>query len=149
MKQETSKSPSKAIQRKEDRWINVHDDNVMREMGFSRPFNQVPRDKSVWTKTPNERRLLRELRHSVKLDMHIHSLPNKHIPVRAKLTIQLRKNKRFPKTTYSTVCWQHEIEDVLFKYYWRNNKTGYSECLISKYTFNGRTYGPNEKPFWR
>lgn len=149
MKQENTKSPSKAVQRKEeDRWIDVHNDDVMREMGFFRPFNQAPRDKSVWTKTPNERRLLRELRHSVKRDMHIHSIPIKRIPVRAKLIIQLKKNKKFPKTTYSTECWQHEIGDILMQYFWRNNKTGYAENLVLKYSFNGRTYGPNERPFW-
>lgn len=150
MKQENSKSPSKAIQREEeDRWIDVHDDDVMRAMGFFRPFNQAPRDKSVWTKTPYERRLLKELRHSDKRDMRLHSFPGKHIPVRAKLIIQLKKNKKFSKTTYSTECWQHEISSILGKYYWRNSKTGYAESLVAKYVFNGKTYGPNERPFWQ
>lgn len=143
------KSPSKAIQREEeDRWIDVHDDNVMREMGFFRPFNQTPRDRSVWTKTPNERRLLKEFRHSVKEEMRTGVPPRKIIPVRAKLIIQLKKNRKYPKTTYSTECWQHEIGDILSQYFQRNNKTNYVENIVAKYTFNGRTYGPNERPFW-
>lgn len=148
MKKEISKSPNKAVQQEEDRWIDVHDDNVMREMGFFRPFDQAPRDKSVWSKTPYERKLLNYYRHSVKEDMHLHSIPRKHIPVRAKLIIQLKKNKDFPFTTYSTKCWMHEIGDILSMYYARNNKTGYTESVVSKYTFNGRTYAPDERPFW-
>ena len=149
MKKEQTKSPSKAIQREEeDRWIDVHDDDIMREMGFFRPFNQAPRDRSVWTKTPNERRLLRDLRHSVKRDMHIHSCPIKRIPVRAKLIVQLKKNRKFQKTTYSTECWMHEIGDILIKYCQRNNKTGYNENLVAKYVFNGKTYESNERPYW-
>lgn len=149
MKQENTKSPkNKAIQQEENRWIDIHNDDIMREMGFFRPFLQSPRDSSVWTNTQYEERILREVRHSVKQDMRPYSIPVKHIPVRGKLVIQLKKNKKFPKSTYSTECWQHEIGDILMKYYWKNNKTGYSECLISKYAFNGRTYKPNERPFW-
>ena len=40
MKKENSKSPkNKAIQQEEDRWIDVHNDDVMREMGFLRPLD--------------------------------------------------------------------------------------------------------------
>lgn len=148
MKQENSKSPSKATQREEDRWIDVHNDDVMREMGLLRSFNQTPRDKSVWTKTSNEKRLLHDLRHSVKRDMHLHSYPIKHIPVRAKLIISFKNNKKCAKATYSTECWQHEISDILSKYLRKNDKTGQVESLVVKYVFNNRTYGPNERPFW-
>lgn len=133
---------------KEDRYIDVHNDEVMNEMGLYRPSLQTPRDKSVWTKTPNERRLLRELRHSMKKDMHLHSIPVRYIPIRGKLVIQLKKNKKFTKSTYSTDCWQHEINDILLKYFWRNSKTKYPESLVLKYSFNGKTYQPNERPFW-
>ena len=142
MKKENSKSPKKgnpAVE--EDRWIDVHNDDVMREMGFFRPFNQAPRDESVWRKTPNERRILRNVRHVGKSeDMHFHSAPHKHIPVRAKLIIQLKKNKKYPKTTYSTECWLSDITDILSKYQVINPRTKYAESAVAKYSFNGKTY---------
>lgn len=147
MKKENIQSPSKAPQRDEDRWVDVHNDALMVELGI-RPAMLSPRDKTVWTKTPNERRLLKSLRRSGKGRIHFHSVPEKSIPVRTKLIIQLVKNDKFPKTTYSTECWQYEIKNILLQYYKRNKKTGVNECLVSKYTYNGKTYAPNERPFW-
>ncbi len=142
------KSPNKAIQQ-EDRWINVHDDNVMREMGLFRPFNQAPRDESVWTKTPNERRLLKEVKYANRgKDMHFRAAPSKFIKIRGKLIIQLRKNKVYPKTTYSTECWQSDISDILSKYIIANHKLKISESAVAKYSWNGKTYYPGELPFW-
>lgn len=151
MKKENSKSPkNKAIQQEEDRWIDVHNNDVMREMGFLRPFPQAPRDESVWRKTPNERRLLRNVKHVEKgKDMHFHSVPHKHIHVRAKLIIQLKKNRKYPNTTYSTECWMSDIPNILAKYQVVNPKTEYSESAVARYSFNGKTYVPNELPFWR
>lgn len=151
MKKENSKSPkNKAVQQEKDCWIDVHNNDVMREMGFLRPLPQAPRDESVWRKTPNERRLLRNVKHVVKgEDMHFHSVPHKHIHVRAKLIIQLKKNKKYPNTTYSTECWMSDIPDILDKYQVTNPKTKYSESAVVRYSFNGKTYAPNELPFWR
>ena len=147
MKQENVKSPSKAPRSEEDLWVDVHDDELMIELGI-RPPHLVPRDPSVWTKTPYEKKLLKSLRRIHKGRIYFHSVPRKSIPVRAKLIIQLKKNKKFPHTTYSTECWQHEIGDILFRYYQTNKKTGFSESLVSKYIYNGKTYSPNERPFW-
>lgn len=149
MKKETTKSPkNKAIQKEEDRWIDVHDDNVMREMGLWRPYNQTPRDKSVWTKTPNERRLLKKYRHTWKgLDMHFHSAPRKRGVVRAKLIVQLLRNNIFPKTTYSTECLNTEISEFLSRFRVYDQNTGITESAVAKYSYNGRTYAPNEIPY--
>ena len=147
MKKENTKSPSKAPRSEEDLWVDVRDRELMIKLGIHPPY-ATPRDPSVWTKTPNEKRLLRSLRKSVKGRIHFGTPPRKHIPVRAKLIIQLKKNKKFPYTTYSTECWQHEIGDILLNYYQTNKKTGFSECLVSKYVYNGKTYSPNERPFW-
>lgn len=149
MKKEITKSPkSKAIQKEKDRWINVHDDNVMREMGFMRPFNQAPRDKSVWQKTPNERRLLRNVKHSEKnRNMHFHTVPTKRATVCAKLIIQLKPNKVFPKSTYSQECLNTRIRDVLGRFQITNPKTEYSQSVVAKYSYNGKTYAPNELPY--
>lgn len=148
MKKEITKSPkNKAIQKEEDRWIDVHDDNVMREMGFDRPLNQAPRDKSVWSKTPNERRLLRNVRHSIKGDMHFHSTPPKRAMVCAKLIVQLKSNDAFPKSTYSQECLNTHIGAVLGKFRVTDPKTGCSESVVAKYSYNGITYAPNETPY--
>lgn len=147
MKKENVKSPSKASQGEEDPWVNVHDDALMVKLGLRSPMLE-PRDKSVWSKTPNERRLLKTLRRSSKEIIHFHTIPRKSIPVRARLIIQLKKNNKFSKTTYSTECWQHEIDNILLNYYQRNKKNGMNECLIDHYKYNGKTYDPNERPFW-
>lgn len=149
MKKENTRSPKKGNSAVEnDRWIDVHDDDVMREMGFLRPYNQAPRDDSVWTKTPYEKRILKKMRNMLKdKDMHFHSTPRKFIRVRCKLIINLYKNNRFSKTTYSTECWQHEIPEILAQYRITNRKTGYSTSVVRKYSWNGKTYSPNELPF--
>lgn len=103
------------------------------------------RDKSVWTKTQNEKKLLRNARNSTKKEkMHFHSIPIKNIPVLAKLIIYLKKNTKFPKTTYSTNCYMHEIGNILALYC-----TDKCENLVVKYSYNGKTYSPNERPFWK
>ena len=150
MKKENTRSPkNEAVQKKETiSWTNVHDDNEMREMGFLRPFNQTPRDKGVWTKTPYEKRILKRMRHSYKGgDTHFHSVPRKTIRVRCKLIVNLFKNEHFGKTTYSTKCWQHEIPEILARYQVTNNKTKQSASVVRKYSWNGRTYSPSELPF--
>lgn len=150
MKKESTKSPKKQgnPNGKDDHWINVHDDDVMRAMGLWRPYNQKPRDPSVWTKTHAERHLLKKLRHVQKdLDMHFHSIPRKRGVVRTKIIIQLLPNKKFPKTTYSRICWNTEISNILRKFMVTNSKTGYEESAVAKYTYNGKTYGPNELPY--
>lgn len=147
MKKESSKSPSKAVQQEEDRWIDIHNDDIVRDMGLLRPFPQSPRDKSVWTKTPYERQLLKRIRHSFKGDLHFHTSPRKSMRFRCRLIINLQKNKYFSKTTYSTECWQHEIPDILSKYCIVNNKTGNRTNVVRKYSWNGKTYSPKDLPF--
>lgn len=148
MKKENTKSPKKGNPVEEDRWIDIHDDDVMRAHGLWRPYIQSPRDPSVWTKTLSEKRLLKKLRHSFKGDMHFHSIPRRVIAVRSKLIITLCKNKHFSKTTYSTECWQHEIPEILSKYK-VVDRNGFSTKVVKKYVWNGRTYNPNDLPFAR
>lgn len=144
MKEKSIKNDSK---HKESGLVNVHDDGLMIMLGI-RPPHITSRDPSVWTKTPHEKKLLKSLRRMHKGHIHFHNIPRKNIPVKAKLIIQLKKNDKFPHTTYSTECWQHNIGDVLLNYSQTNNKTKVEECLVSKYTYNGKTYSPDERPFW-
>lgn len=130
----------------EDRWVDVHNDQVMREMGLLRTLSLEPRDKDVWTKTSYERKMLRKYKCSQK-DGHFHSSPKKFIPVYGKLIVTLLKNNTFPKTTYSIKCWQHQIPEMLAKFWY--SKNGYTASLVAKYSWNGRTYrSTKDLPFW-
>lgn len=133
---------------RDDLWVDVHNDKVMRDMGFFRPFNQAPRDESVWSKTLEELRKLKQVKHSIKEDGHFNATPKKFVKVSGKLVIWLKKNKVFPKTTYSTTCWINNIGDILSNYVVNNKKLGIAESVVTKYSFNGKTYKPGELPVW-
>jgi hypothetical protein len=151
MKREKSKVLKKAVQQDEDRWINVHDDKVMREMGFPRPSIQSPRDESVWSKTISEKITVRKFKHMFKQrDGHFHGIPKQTTPVVGKLIITLMKNKYYPKTTYSMKCKQHEIPDILAKFKAHDKKSGIDVSVVKKYYWNGKTYdNPSIVPIWR
>ena len=147
MKQEKIKRPIKAPQNDEDFWVDVHDDAQMVELGI-RPPSLAPRDPSVWTKTPYKKRIKKTQRRKQKGRKYFHSSPTKHIPERTRLIVQLKRNKKFPKSTYSSECNMHEIGSILSKYYQWNKRDKCTECLIVKYSYNGKTYQPWERPFW-
>lgn len=147
MKQKLNENPSKVVQHENDCWIDVHNDEQLVSLGI-RPANLIPKDLKMWTKTSSERAILKSLRHSNKRRMHFNSIPPKFIPVRGKLVIYLKKNNTYPNTTYSTTCWQHEISSILSKYYQMDNTNKFEIPLVSKYSYNGKTYLANERPFW-
>lgn len=132
----------------ENRWINVHDDDIIKEMGFNRPELQATRDKSVWTKTSQERRLLRRYAKWGK-DGYFHSSPFKMIPVKSRLIVYLTKNNGFEKSTHSIVCWQHDIPAIISRFCKYDPKTESYINVVRKYSWNGKTYDPSEIPFWK
>lgn len=128
MKKENS---SKVSQKEENRWIDVHNDRVVNEMGLMRPLLREPRDISVWSKTPNEHRILRNVKYqNVHSNMHFGSVPTKRSTVTAKLIVYLKPNKTFPKSTYSFSCTDTSVNNILSKF----------ESAVSKYSYNGRIY---------
>ena len=129
-------------------WVDVHDSELMIELGMH-PNYLPSKDPSVWTKSKKEKELVKALKSAHKGEIHFGSIPNKSIPVRAKLIIQLKKNKKFPNTTYSTICNMNQIDNILSNYCQNNPKTNITVSLVAKYTYNGKTYEPNERPFWR
>lgn len=153
MKEKSKKRPNKkAAHKEESLWVNVKDDKQMVELGLRVPVLS-PRDESVWVKTPNEKRTLREYRHSYKGPMRCSSMPIKSIPVWSKLIIYLERNKEYPKTTISTECWQHEIPYIIGKYIVidrKNSSKGktFYKNIVKKYSYNGKTYSPGTLPFW-
>lgn len=140
MKKETTK-------KKEIQSVNIHDDELMCKLGF-RPIKQVPRDKSVWSKTQNEHRILKDIKYSAKKeDMHFHTIPPKRATICSKLIVYLEPNKVFPKSTYSQECFNTHINDVLGKFRVFDSKVKLTRSVVVKYSFNGRTYGPDELPY--
>lgn len=148
MKEENVKSPIKAARNDNNHWVDVHNYALMVELGIH-PSPVTPRDPSVWSKSKQEKKILRTLRCAHKGKMHLGTSPRKVIPVRAKLIVQLKKNKRFPYTTYSTICGMHQIGDVLNFFNQWDRKNRMIVSVVAKYTFNGKTYMPNERPFWK
>ena len=148
MKEENVKSPIKAARNDNNHWVDVHNYALMVELGIH-PSPVTPRDPSVWSKSKQEKKILRTLRCAHKGKMHLSTPPRKVSPIRAKLIVQLKKNKRFPYTTYSTICGMHQIGDVLNFFNQWDRKNRMIVSVVAKYTFNGKTYTPNERPFWK
>ena len=145
-------SPDKAIQSREEGWVDIKNDELMVKFGLRQPVLE-PRDESVWRKSPNEKRLLKVLRNSIKDKGRTSTIPMKSIPVRSKLIIYLENNNVYPNTTISTECWQHEIGEIISNYMIvdrknsKKDKTVYKN-IVMKYSWNGKTYRNNQLPFW-
>lgn len=127
--------------------VNVHDDEQMVKLGIRNPVCE-PRDPSVWTKTSQEKKVLKRYRKRNFGNMSMHSYPHKSIPVIAKLIVYLKKNNIFPYTTYSHECFMDRIGLILSQYTHIGKKSGVAQNLVSKYAYNGKTYRPEETPFW-
>ena len=130
---------------KKSEWVDVHNDALMVSLGIRHP-SYVQRDPSVWTKTPYEKKMLKSLRRLHKGKMYFHSIPTRPIPVKAKIIVYLKSNKLFPNSTYSKECYLHEIDNVISRYF--DDSKGKNECLVLKYSYNGKTYKYWERPFW-
>lgn len=116
---------------------HIDDDAWMVAEGL-RPPTRQPRDPSVWSKTPAEREQVRKLKHLEYRITRGSTGGKRHIPVYLKLIVQVRG---LEKATFSLKCWQNDIPDVLSRFRSRGGE-------IIKYQWNGRTYQPNEVPFW-
>lgn len=124
-------------------WVDVHNDELMVMLGIRCP-NLQPRDPSVWTKTPREKKELKKmrLRHKhIKLTGGV--CPIKSIPVMSKLIVQII-GKNVPKTTFSYECLQSDIPRILCQHV---NEKG--ESIVRYYKWNGKEYSPKTLPFWK
>lgn len=122
------------MKKEENIRIDVHNDVVMRENGLIRPYEQSPRDPSVWSKTSAERKALKKAtKHEHRKNMHFGTIPPKRTTVRDTLIVTLIKNKIYPKTTYSFKnCSDNNINNIISSFVTKNGKS-----LVSKYYFNG------------
>lgn len=119
--------------------INIHNDEEMISNGLLRCRKYVGRISSLWTHTNHEKKVLKDVKHQYKaVEGHFNNVPKKRGTLRDTLIVQLKRNKSFPKTTYSYNCLNTEIGDIISKFCDKSNNT-----LVSKYYFNGKTYIPS------
>lgn len=127
--------------------VNVHNDVQMVKMGIRLPLYEG-RDESIWSKTLYEKKALAKAKSRYDGEkLRTGTTPRKVIPVQAKLIVYLKKNNKFPKTTYSIKCFQHEILDIL-GFFSGESKNKKIVNFVSKYTWNGKDYTTKELPFW-
>lgn len=145
--------------------VDVHNDAEMVAIGIRVPL-ATPVDESVWTKTDAEKKELAKkravLKHYFDHTKGVSTARKWSIPLRDKLIITIRNHPKFRKikknkkgeivtnykTTFSHVCGQSEIKDVLkmFEVYDKQTKSKIS--LVEKYYWNGKEYAPNVLPAW-
>jgi hypothetical protein len=124
-------------------WVDVHNDALMVSLGIRQP-NLQPKDMSVWTKTPREKKILKVLRKRYKNSIKTKSMYiPKTIPVYDKLIVQIKPTKGM-KTTYSHQCGQSDIPRILGNYI--DNK---GHNLVVKYRWLNKWYNYGILPFWR
>lgn len=139
----------------EERWIDVHDHDLMVALGMQQPYYEG-RDPKVWEKTEKERELLKQMKARCTT-----ILPRQwpyieaRSPFSAKLIVRIRPSNKFKfkdrhgieqKKTYfshKNVC-ESDISNILAKYYvWKDKAR---QSLVISYEWNGKTYSPNELP---
>lgn len=142
----------------EDPWIDVHDHDLMVSLGIQLPYYEG-RDPSVWSKTKAEKEQLASMkaRCSTVLPRQWPYEPRRS-PIFANLIVRIRPSNKFKfidkhgneqKKTYfshKNVCLS-DISSILDKYYvWKDKMR---KTLVISYTWNGKTYSPNELPVVR
>jgi hypothetical protein len=140
----------------EDRWVDVHNHELMVYLGIHKPY-YVGRDPKVWTKTDAERKQLAQLkarcttilpsgwpgdkpRSKFSFDLIVRVRPSNKYKF-------VDKHGNTQKKTYfshKNVCLT-DIPNILAKYYvWKKDEG--RQSLVISYTWNGKTYSPNELP---
>ena len=139
----------------DDIWVDVHDHDLMVELGLRNPFYKG-RDPKVWSKTAAEKKLLKQLKYRCTTILP-KGWPGS--PVRSHffsdLIVRIRPSNKFKfkdkhgneqKKTYfshKNVC-ESDIPNILAKYYvWKDKAR---QTLVISYVWNGKTYLSNELP---
>lgn len=141
----------------EDRWIDIHDDALMIGLGLRPDFYQG-RSESVWSKTPEERKQLVQLKARCTTILP-QGWPEseKRYPLYADLIVRIRPSNKFQiydkksghnqkKTTFSHKRINVvDIPKILEKYYVWKKDIG-RQSLVIFYIWNGKKYSPGEIP---
>lgn len=123
------------MQKKKEEPVNVHDQELMIELGIHPPYREV----YDFSKTPKEKADLLTYKRKDGRGFYTRGVYKKpySIPVYDKLIIYVKEDG-----TRSINCGQSDIPDILFRLK-KDKKT------VLKYQWNGRTYQSNEIPFWK
>jgi len=140
----------------EERWVDIHNHPLMVYLGIQQPSYEG-RDPKVWNKTDAEKKLLKQLK-----DRCTTILPNgwpcttPRSNFSFNLIVRIRPSNKFKftdkhgnvqKKTYFShkkVNW-NDIPNILSRYYvWKKDEG--RQSLVISYTWNGKTYAPNELP---
>ena len=145
--------------------VDVHNDAEMVAIGIRVPLAK-PVDESVWTKTDTEKKELAKkravLKHYFDHTKGVSTAKKWSIPLRDKLIITIRNHPKFRKikknkkgeivtnykTTFSHVCGQSEIKNVLKMFDVYDKQTKSKVNLVEKYYWNGKEYAPDVLPAW-
>ena len=145
--------------------VDVHNDAEMVAIGIRVPL-ATPIDESVWTKTDAEKKELAKkravLKHYFDHTKSVSTAKKWSIPLRDKLIITIRNHPKFRKikknkkgeivtnykTTFSHVCGQSEIKNVLKMFEVYDKQTKSKVNLVEKYYWNGKEYAPDVLPAW-
>ena len=145
--------------------VDVHNDAEMVAIGIRVPLAK-PVDESVWTKTDAEKKELAKkravLKHYFDGTKGVSTAKKWSIPFRSKLIITIRNHPKFRKikknkkgeivtnykTTFSHVCGQSEIKNVLKIFDVYDKQTKSKVNLVEKYYWNGKEYAPDVLPAW-
>ena len=123
------------MQKKKEESVNVHDQELMIELGIHPPYREI----YDFSKTPKEKADLLTYKRKDGRGFYTRGVYKKpySIPVYDKLIIYVKGDG-----TRSINCGQSDIPDILFRLK-KDKKT------VLKYQWNGRTYQSNEIPFWK
>ena len=123
------------MQKKKEESVNVHDQELMIELGIHPPYREI----YDFNKTLKEKADLLAYKHKDGRGFYTRGVHKKpySIPVYDKLIIYVKEDG-----TRSINCGQSDIPDILYRLK-KDKKT------ILKYQWNGRTYQSNEIPFWK
>ena len=145
--------------------VDVHNDAEMVAIGIRVPLAK-PVDESVWIKTDAEKKELAKkravLKHYFDHTKGVSTAKKWSIPLRSKLIIIIRNHPKFRKikknkkgeivtnykTTFSHVCGQSEIKNVLKMFDVYDKQTKSKVNLVEKYYWNGKEYAPDVLPAW-
>jgi hypothetical protein len=113
--------------------VDIHDEQALKEAGIYRAPSYYGRNRTFWTKSPEEREVLCKVKYKQK-DGHFHTVPQRQNSVYAKLIVQLSNNDIFPKSTYSIMCYDGNVPGILNRFVQGNRS------LVKNYSFNGIRY---------
>lgn len=124
--------------KKEEGWINVHDEALMISLGMH-PRNWIAPD---FSKTHKEKVALKKAR--LASDEVSHSSINfkeASFPLYTKVIVILKKNDNFKERVHSRKLWMYQLANYLSQFCTKKGKS-----VVDHYIYNGKTYYPGELP---